>query len=124
MDPLWDFRKEDAVDLIHDWCDGVGLIFPVVGRSKLLEIASDVFDALESAQREGLKSKEGLVAEALFTDETSQLKMVLAIGRTLQSGGRNNQAQRLFESITEVIEGLFWNPTGIRGIQLLVLVVR
>ncbi len=65
----------------------------------------------------------GSVAETLFDGETNKLKIVLAIGRTLESGGRNDQAQRLFQSVTEAVECLMWNSDGINGIQILVLVV-
>jgi hypothetical protein len=123
LDPLWNFARDSAVHLVHDWCNGVGLLYPVVSRSDMLRTTNKVFDILERAQREGLSSKEVVVAEALFHDETHQLKMVLAIGGTLANGGRTEQAQKLFQSITEVTEGLFLGPPDIRGIQLLTLVV-
>ncbi|KAH6972505.1 hypothetical protein BKA56DRAFT_493546 [Ilyonectria sp. MPI-CAGE-AT-0026] len=122
MDPLWDIKGDDAVDLIDQWCNGVGSLYPVVDRDRMMQTANNVFASLESASRDGVKLAKGSLIETLFNDETNKMKIVLAIGRTLASGGRNDQAQRLFESTTEAVEGLIWNSNGIHGIQLLVLV--
>ncbi|KAJ4035296.1 hypothetical protein NW761_014884 [Fusarium oxysporum] len=122
MDPLWEVKKEDADDLIREWCDGVGLMYPVVSRQKMLDTAQNVFTSLHATQSGGVQSRKGSLVETLFNDETNKLKIVIAIGRTLESGGRNDVAQRLFQSTTEAVEGLIWNSNGINGIQLLVLV--
>ena len=123
LDPLWEFTMDNAISLVHDWCDGVGLLYPIVSRADMFRTANKVFETLESAKKGGLRSKSISLAELLFHDETSQLKMVLAIGRTLACGGRNEQAQRLYQSISEVIEGLCLSHPDIGGIQLLTLVV-
>ena len=122
-DPLWGLRKEDAFDLINSWFSGVGMLYPIVTRDTIMETAENVFRSLEYAQKDGIKSRAGFLAETIFSDETNKLKVVLAIGRNLESGGRNDQAQRLFHSITEAVEDLIWNSNGIHGIQLLALVV-
>ncbi|KAM5349799.1 hypothetical protein ACJ41O_006304 [Fusarium nematophilum] len=121
MDPLWDTKREDAIELINQWCDATGTLYPVVTRQKMLETADDVFRALDNAHNEGAKVNRGSLVEALFTDETNKMKIVMAIGRTVESGGRNDQAQRLFQSTTEAVEGLLWNTNTIHGIQLLAL---
>ena len=123
MDPLWDMSKEGAQSVINDWCEGLGNIYPVVGRKAMLETADRVFDALRQARSGGLRETGGSVADALFDHDTNKLKIVLAIGITKEAGGREHQAQRLFQSTSEAVEGLIWNPEGIHGIQLLFLVV-
>jgi len=124
MDPLWDIKRADALRLICDFCRGPGSTYPIVSHGKMTAIANRVFDSLESAQGGRLKDRGLAAAEAIFNADTNKLKVVIAIGRTLESGGRSDQAQRFFQSITEAVEGLLWNVDGICGIQLLVLVVR
>ena len=123
MDPLWDMNREDAHILIDDWCDGLGTVYPIVSRPTLQDTAKKVFESLQLAHSEGLRERGGSVAEALFNHDTNKLKIVLAIGMTKEAGGRDHQAQRLFQSTSEAVEGLIWNPEGIHGIQLLYLVV-
>jgi hypothetical protein len=123
MDPLWDMTREDAQILIDDWCDGLGTVYPVVSRATMVATANKIFNALHLAHVEGLRERGGSVAEALFDHNTNKLKIVLAIGMTKEAGGRDHQAQRLFQSTSEAVEGLIWNPEGLHGIQLLYLVV-
>lgn len=124
MDPLWDIKRDHALQLINKWFDSMGSIYPVVSRQAMICTAETVFEALEVAQREGFKTKKASIAEMLFNNDTNQMKIVLAIGRTIEGGGQNDQGQRLFQSTTEAIEGLIWNSDGVGGIQLLVLAVR
>jgi len=123
MDPLWDMTREDAYILIDDWSEGLGSVYPIVARQMILETANKVFDALDKARSGGLRDMGGSVAEALFDHDTNKLKIILAIGMTKEAGGREHQAQRLFQSTSEAVEGLIWNPEGLQGIQLLFLVV-
>ncbi|KAF2818628.1 hypothetical protein CC86DRAFT_154613 [Ophiobolus disseminans] len=122
MDPLWDMTREDAYMLIDDWCDGLGALYPIVSRKSMKDTAKRVFDSLHLAHSEGLRERGGSVAEALLNHDTNKLKIVIAIGMTKAAGGRDHQAQRLFQSTSEAVEGLIWNPEGIHGIQLLYLV--
>lgn len=123
MDPLWDIKRADALRLICDFCRGPGSTYPIFDHHTMMNIANRVFGSLESAQGGKLKERGLAAAEAIFNAHTNKLKVVIAIGRTLESGGRSDQAQRLFQSVTEAVEGLLWNSDGICGIQLLVLVV-
>jgi hypothetical protein len=122
MDPLWDIRREDAIDDIEQWFNGTGSLYPVVSRDQMLETAQKVFGAMENARIED-KANRGALVESFFTDETNKLKLILAIGRTSKIGGRNDLSQRLLQSTTEAIEGLLWNSNTINNIQLLVLMV-
>jgi hypothetical protein len=123
MDPLWDMTRDDAYSLVDDWIVGLGSIYPIVGQQMMLRTVDNVFDALDEARSEGLRDTGGSVAEALFNHDTNKLKIVLAIGITKEAGGQEHQAQRLFQSTSEAVEGLIWNPEGLQGIQLLFLVV-
>jgi hypothetical protein len=109
--------------LVDDWIVGLGSIYPIVGQQMMLRTVDNVFDALDEARSEGLRDTGGSVAEALFNHDTNKLKIVLAIGITKEAGGQEHQAQRLFQSTSEAVEGLIWNPEGLQGIQLLFLVV-
>lgn len=123
MDPLWDITREDAQALIDDWCEGLGTVYPIIGRQSMLDTKDKIFDALNEARSGSLRETGGSVAEALFDHDTNKLKIVLAIGITKEAGGREHQAQRLFQSTSEAVEGLIWNSEGLHGIQLLFLVV-
>lgn len=123
MDPLWDFHKHEAIALVEDWCFGLGDVYPIVAHQTAIKTVDNVFSALELAGEEGLKEQSGRVAEVLFNHNTNKLKMILAIGLTKETGGRDHRAERLFQSTSDAVEGLLWNPEGIHGVQLLYLTV-
>ncbi|KAM6520191.1 hypothetical protein FALCPG4_013744 [Fusarium falciforme] len=120
QDPLWDMNRGDAINNIEQWFSETGSLYAVVSKEQMLEVAHNVFDVMQSVNVHDTRSR-GALAECLSHDKTNKLKLILAIGRTLESGGRNDLAQRLLQSATEAIEGLLWSTNSINNIQLLVL---
>ena len=123
MDPLWDLNRQEAIQLVEDWCFGLGDVYPILPRQRILDTLHRVYDALELASQQGMNDRGGNVAEALFNHDANKLKIVLAISLTKETGGRNHRADRLFQSTSEAVEGLLWNPQGLHGVQLLYLTV-
>lgn len=122
QDPMWDMNRGDAINNIEQWFSETGSLYAVVSKEQMLEVAHNVFDVMQSVNVHDTRSR-GALAECLSHDKTNKLKLILAIGRTLESGGRNDLAQRLLQSATEAIEGLLWSTNSINNIQLLVLMV-
>ncbi|KAI8715971.1 Zn(2)-C6 fungal-type domain-containing protein [Fusarium sp. LHS14.1] len=120
QDPMWDMNRGDAINNIEQWFSETGSLYAVVSKEQMLEVAHNVFDVMQSVNVHDTKSR-GALAECLSHNKTKKLKLILAIGRTLESGGRNDLAQRLLQSATEAIEGLLWSTNSINNIQLLVL---
>jgi hypothetical protein len=124
MDPLWDIPKTETVTLAKKWFTSMGRLYPFLREKELLDTVDRVYAAIGPISVGTPTPRRELAAEALLNNETNKLKVVLAISKTMEDGGRNDQAQRLFQSTTEAVESLIWNPSGISGIQLLVLTVN
>lgn len=123
MDPLWDIPKTEAVTLVKKWFTNMGSLYPFLREEKLIDTVDGVYAVIGPISGGAPIPRRELATEALLNDETNKLKIVLAVSKTMENGGRNDQAQRLFQSTTEAVESLIWNPSGISGIQLLVLTV-
>ncbi|KAF5552539.1 hypothetical protein FPHYL_8909 [Fusarium phyllophilum] len=121
MDPLWDMPKAEAVTLAKQWFTNMGSLYPFLREEKLIYTVDRVYAVIGPISTGTPIRRRELATEALLNDETNKLKIVLAISKIMENGGRNDQAQRLFQSTTEAVESLIWNPSGISGIQLLVL---
>ncbi|RKK99954.1 hypothetical protein BFJ68_g13013 [Fusarium oxysporum] len=121
MDPLWDIPKTEAVTLVKKWFTNMGSLYPFLREEKLIDTVDGVYAVIGPISGGAPIPRRELATEALLNDETNKLKIVLAVSKTMENGGRNDQAQRLFQSTTEAVESLIWNPSGISGIQLLVL---
>ncbi|KAF5703650.1 hypothetical protein FMUND_12904 [Fusarium mundagurra] len=121
MDPLWDIPKMEAVTLAKKWFINMGSLYPFLREEKLIDTIDRVYVVIGPISTGMPIPRRELATDVLLNDETNKLKIVLAVTKTMENGGRNDQAQRLFQSTTEAVESLIWNPSGISGIQLLVL---
>lgn len=122
-DPIFTIDRKTAAKLIHQWCDGVGLLYPILDRQMTLCKADDILITLQHARDSGVQLPWAKVIETLFDAETNKLKLILAISRTLESEGRDEQAQKLFQSVTETMESLICSSSSINNIQILLLMV-
>ncbi|SCO42725.1 uncharacterized protein FFNC_08690 [Fusarium fujikuroi] len=121
MDPIWDIPKADAVTLVKKWFTNMGSLYPFLREKKLKDTVDRVYAVIGPISTGTPNPRRELATEVLLNDETNKLKIVLAVSKTMENGGRNDLAQRLFQSTTEAVESLMWNPSGISGIQLLAL---
>ncbi|KAF4480166.1 hypothetical protein FAGAP_12106 [Fusarium agapanthi] len=121
MDPLWDIPTTEAVTFAKKWFTNMGSLYPFLREEKLIDTMDRVYAVIRPISAGTPIPRRELAAEALLNDETNKLKIVLAVSKTMENGGRNDQAQRLFQSTTEAVESLIWNTSGISGIQLLAL---
>ncbi|RSM11707.1 hypothetical protein CEP52_002898 [Fusarium oligoseptatum] len=99
QDPLWDMNLGDSINNIEQWFSETGSLYAVVSKEQMLEVAHNVFDVMQSVNVHDTRT----------------------IGRTLESGSRNDLAQRLLQTATEAVDGLLWSTNSISNIQLLVL---
>ncbi|RMI96586.1 hypothetical protein CDV36_016321 [Fusarium kuroshium] len=105
--------------LVDQWSSGPGLLYPLVDPQKMLDKIHSIFTFAEHARKGDIQRL--CSTQMRFNHETNKLKLVLAISRTLEAGGWNHEAQRLFQSATETLNGLIWNSNGINNIEILIL---
>jgi hypothetical protein len=122
-DPLWDIEREEALRLCRVFSDGPGSMYPVLELEQLSAKVDSLFSLMESARRGRQKERTFLAAEASLSLETKILKLVLATGMALESGGTNTLGQHLFRSVEDTWESLLGGSAGIRGVIFWVLVV-
>ena len=123
-DPLWSLSREEVIRLCRLYDDEVGLMYPILDIDKTIAKANRLFDFMEAAARTGLLRDEIERGDAFHDDDSNILKMVLAASLTLVGGGYSEMGSRLFESVRMVSESRLWQPISMKGLMLLVIVVR
>ena len=123
-DPLWSLSREEVIRLCRVYDDEVGLMYPILDIDKTIAKANRLFDFMEAAARTGLLRDEIERGDAFHDDDSNILKMVLAASLTLVGGGYSEMGNRLFESVRMVSESRLWQPINMKGLMLLVIVVR
>jgi hypothetical protein len=122
-DPIWSISKQEALRLVHVWHEEQGLMYPVVEIEKLLRYTEMLFSFVEAAQRSGLMQSSLPGADAIMDDQTSVLKLVLAITLVLEGSGKSALGEKLFENVHRVVERILPEPVSLQGISILALAV-
>ena len=122
-DPLWQMDRQEVCRLINVWSNGIGELFPVVNIQKLHRRWESLHTMLTSARTNGSKQKYLSTIEVLLDGETHLLKLVLANSLTAESGGMNETAKRLFDSVGAAPQAAFTEVPTLKTINMLMLVV-
>jgi hypothetical protein len=122
-DPIWSISKQEALRLVHVWHEEQGIMYPFLDMDKVLRYAEMLFTFVEAAARSGLMQGAMPGADAIYDDQTSVLKLVLAITLIMEGGGKDPLGEKLFENVQRVIERIMSEPVSLHSISLLALAV-
>ncbi|KAJ4352871.1 hypothetical protein N0V95_003846 [Ascochyta clinopodiicola] len=120
-DPIWSVSKQEALRLLHVWHEEQGIMYPILDMDKVLRYAEMLFSFVEAAARSGLMQRGLPGADAIMDDQTSVLKLVLAITLVMEGGGKDALGEKLFENVQKVIERILSEPVSLQSISLLTL---
>ena len=123
-DPLWRMSNEDAVRLCRIYEDEMGAMYPIVNIDEIISRAKFLFTFTGAATRSGLVRTDKAGADSLDTADNNILKMVLATALTFEAHGHSDLGQALFNSVKDASEGRLWKPAELKGLTLLVNIVR
>ena len=122
-DPIWSISKHEALRLVHVWHEEMGVMYPILEMDKLFRYTEMLFSFVEAAARSGLMQSGLPGADAIMDDQTSVLKLVLAITLILEGRGKDALGEKLFENVHRVVEKTLSEPVSLHGINLLALTV-
>jgi hypothetical protein len=122
-DPIWNISKHEALRLVNVWHEEMGVMYPILDIEKVSRYTELLFAFVEAATRSGLMQGALPGADAIMDEQTSILKLVLAITLILEGKGRDTLGEKLFENVHKVVEKTLSEPVGLHGINLLALTV-
>ncbi|KAJ4989977.1 fungal specific transcription factor, partial [Stagonosporopsis vannaccii] len=120
-DPIWSFSKHDALRLVHVWHEEQGIMYPILDMDKVLRYTEMLFSFVEAAARSGLMQGALPGADSIMDDQTSVLKLVLAITLVMEGGGQDALGEKLFDNVQKVVERILSEPVSLQTISLLTL---
>lgn len=120
-DPIWSISKHEAIRLVHVWHEEQGVMYPILEIDKVLRYTEMLFSFVEAASRSGLMQSALPGADAIMDDQTSVLKLILAITLVLEGQGKDPLGEKLFENVHKVVEKTLSQPVSLQGINLLTL---
>jgi hypothetical protein len=121
-DPIWSIKRHEAIRLCRVYEEEMGLMYPIFEIDTVINQANQLYTFLEAATRSGF-TKQGSSADCLQDDNTTHLKLILAITLMVEGNGQSELGQHLFSSVKPIIHMKMWEPVDIKIIQLFSLVV-
>lgn len=123
-DPLWLIEHSEVVRLLRVYEEEIGIMYPVVDIDKVLKQANSLYKFISASLRTGF-GHPGLPGSDTFDDEeTTVLKMVLAITLTVEGHGRSDLGQRFFDAAKPATDLKLVTALDIKSVVLTVLTVR
>jgi len=122
-DPIWAISKQEAISLIHLWQEEVGLMYPFLDINHVTRYTEMLFSFVEAAARSGLMQGALPGADAIEDEQTSILKVMLAIALILKGQGKDPLGEKLFNNVQKVIERTMSEPVDVKSINLLMMTV-
>lgn len=123
-DPIWSLTKQEAIRLINVFEEEMGMMYPFMDINKMLRYAEMLFSFVEAASRSGLMQGGLPGADAIMDDQTTLLKILLAIVLVMEGTGKDSLGERLFQNVNNVVERTLSTPVDLQGINMLILTVR
>jgi hypothetical protein len=122
-DPIWNISRHEALRLVHVWQEEQGVMYPILEIDKVLRYTEMLFSFVEAAARSGLMQGALPGADAIMDEQTSELKLILAITLVLEGQGKDALGEKLFENVHTVVEKTLSEPVCLHGINVLALAV-
>lgn len=122
-DPIWSLTKHEAIRLVHVWHEEMGLMYPFLDIDRVIQYAEMLFSFVEAAARSGLMQGGLPGADAIMDEQTSILKLMLAIALVLEGNGKDPLGEKLFSNVHKVVERSLAEPVDLKSIQLLIMTV-
>jgi hypothetical protein len=120
LDPLWALPKTEALRLCRVYEEEMGIMYPVLELSELLDQVNLLYGPMDRALGPALQPD---ARNELDREDIHILRLVFACALTAEASGRSEQAITLFDSVREVQDNCVWGPPEIKSIIFLTLVV-
>lgn len=122
-DPIWALTKHEAIRLVHVWHEEMGLMYPFLDIEKMIRYAEMLFSFVEAAARSGLMQGGLPGADAIMDEQTSILKIMLAIALILEGSGKDPLGEKLYSNVHRVVEQTLSEPVDLKSVHLLTMAV-
>ena len=123
-DPLWSIKRDDALRLLKQFDEEIGVTYPMLDMAALIESVNLLYNFIDAAIRTGFMPGSHVPgADAIDDEGTNVIKMVLANILTFENSDGVDVAHKLFKSVEPHLEKLPWMPATMTGIKLVALSV-
>lgn len=123
-DPLWLIDHTEVVRLLHVYEEEIGIMYPMIEVEKSLKHANSLYKFIQASLRSGFGNPALPGADTIDDEETTVLKLILAITLTVEGHGRSEFGQRFFDAAKPAVDLKLVTALDVKSVVLTVLTVR
>jgi len=120
-DPLWLIEHSEVIRLLRVYEEEIGIVYPVVDIEKVMKHANSLYKFIQASLRVGFGQPTLPGADAIDDEETTVLKMILAITLTVEGHGRSEFGQRFFDAAKPAVDLKLVTALDTKSVVLVVL---
>ncbi|KAM0543268.1 hypothetical protein ACHAPJ_012414 [Fusarium lateritium] len=121
IDPLWLLDKQEALRLCHVYEEEIGISYPFLTLSVLIDNAHKLYDAMEAGSRSGFAFSSLPGPTFIDPDDVDILRLALSTALTIESSGSSELGISLFTKAQEKTSSKVWGPTTLKSIAFFTL---
>lgn len=122
-DPLWLIDHAEVIRLLRVYEEEIGIMYPVVDIDKVIKHANSLYKFIQASLRAGFGNPALPGADAIDDEETTVLKMILAVTMTVEGHGRSDFGQRFFDAAKPAVDLKLVTALDTKSVVLTVLTV-
>ncbi len=122
-DPLWLIDHAEVIRLLRVYEEEIGIMYPVVDIEKFIKHSNSLYKFIQASLRAGFGNPSLPGSDTIDDEETTVLKMLLAITLTVEGHGRSEFGQRFFEAAKHAVDRKLVTAIDLKSVVLLVLTV-
>ncbi|KAI1616941.1 fungal-specific transcription factor domain-containing protein [Exophiala viscosa] len=120
-DPLWLIDHAEVIRLLRVYEEEIGIMYPVVDIEKVIKHADSLYKFIQASLRAGFGNLALPGADAIDDEETTVLKMILAVTMTVEGHGRSDFGQRFFDAAKPAVDLKLVTALDTKSVVLVVL---
>lgn len=123
-DPLWLIDRNESLRLCRLYEDEIGIMYPEIDMERITKHLTMLYNFIGAALRTGFAQPSLPGADAIDDEDTTMLKLVLAVALMLENNGKSELAERFFQSAKLAVNLKIVDALDIKSIHMMILTVR
>ena len=120
-DPLWAIDQAEAVRMCRVYEEEIGIMYPIIDIEETIRHINMLWTFVGSAIKTGLVQMSLPGSDAIEDENTTIVKMVLAITLTQEGNGKSDMGQRLYDSAKQTVNFKITCQPDIKSLIMLIL---
>lgn len=120
-DPLWAIDQAEAIRMCRVYEEEIGIMYPIIDIEETIRHINMLYSFISGALKSGFAQLSLPGADSIEDENTTIVKMVLAITLMQEGNGKSEMGQRLYDSAKQAVNFKITCSPDIKSLILLIM---